>query len=142
MSLDNSIQTAFNATQIILVFLSVLFGIRYNEFKELLSTRIPSNQMDLKDFCEKIEEIYKEKCLVLLGINIAVFIIFLPILINVIWSALIYILNKNPLVYNFTEVSFVFINLMILGLIYWTYRLSKEIKSFKEEKVQNNLKRL
>lgn len=139
MGIDSSIQTAFNATQVILVFLSVLFGIRYNEFKKLLSTYIPTNQRDLEDFCEKIEEIYKDKCLVLLGINIAVFIIFLPILINVIWNAFIYILKGNHLVYNFTEVSFVFINLMILGLIYWTYRLSKEIKSFKGT-VQKNLK--
>lgn len=137
MTLDSEIQIAFSATQIILVFLSVLFGIRYQQINNLLS----EDHFDidnLKSLEKRLHHNLIYICGVMLIINIIISLIFLPIFIQVVISALSYITTK--ITYNFTQTSYFIITLMIFGLTYWSYLLTKKVY-YRKNEIHNKIEK-
>lgn len=130
MSLNYEIGMAFSATQIILVFLSVLFGIRYQQITDLLSED-PFETDKLESLESKLDKYLIEICGVMLVINIAISLLFSPLLIQVFIGALNNITTN--LTFNFTQTSYFVITLMIYGLTLWSGILTKRVYIRKKE---------
>lgn len=126
MSLVTQIQTAFQGIQLILVFITVLFSLRYNQIQDSINKRIPK-EINRKDEREKIKKELKQKfwiyCLPLLIINGFAFYLFLPLFCEIIKGInnfkVDYIWN-----FDFSIACFLFITLMIGGFFVWTIILS------------------
>lgn len=135
MSLNYEIGMAFSATQIILVFLSVLFGIRYQQITDLLSED-PFETDKLESLESKLDKYLIEICGVMLVINIAISLLFSPLFIQVVIGALNNITTN--LTFNFTQTSYFVITLMIYGLTLWSGILTKRVY-FRKKEVHNKI---
>ena len=140
MTSDLEIQTAFSATQIILVFLSVLFGLRYQQIKDITKGIIPNDKYELKSLEKKVNKMLWFDCTLLLTINIIVSVMFLPLFGQILANSIIFISNHGLDIsnYNFTQTSFFLISLMIFGLLGWSILLINELRNFKIEKIEKN----
>jgi hypothetical protein len=133
-ALTTQIQDSFSATQILLVFITIFFGLKYQEVKNLVNEKIPNDPNDLIDFRKKINSTLKFGCGILLAVLIIIFILFFPLLYSVIINAFQYIYsNPNPIQYNFIQTSFFTIDLMILGFIIWSLILINELFEFRKK---------
>lgn len=135
MTLDTDITNAFQATQILLVFLTVLFSIRYPQIKNVLNKDIPVDKYKLENLNNELDVVLKSKCGILLITNLIILILFIPLYLQVIIDAKIYIWAHNILQwhYNFNQTSYFFITLMICGFLIWSISLTQEVCKHKKD---------
>lgn len=119
--INQSIQIAFQATQLILVFVTILFGLYYPQIQKAILQSIPKGnrikeRMELRN---KLVQIIKEKCVPLLLINGIASYLFLPLFIQVVSESNLKLWN-----FDFARTSYVFIALLIFVFFIWTIYLS------------------
>jgi hypothetical protein len=112
MTLDQDIQMAFVGTQIIIVFVTVLFDLCYRKIQK---DKNKKNSYDENEFNKLKGSLLKTLflyCGILLFVNGFVFFMFYPLLEKVINESGYYFWT-----YSFTQESFFFITTMLFGFL-------------------------
>lgn len=124
MTLDYDIQTAFSGIQLILVFVTVLFGIFYSPITNAINKKI-KNVMDstkLKSIEKELTHILISNCFILILLNGFASYLFSPLFLQLIKESSIFFWT-----YNFTQGCFFFITLIIYGFFLWSIKLTIEL---------------
>ena len=125
--LNQDIQIAFQATQLILVFVIVLFALRYPQIQHEIQKDIPSGPKAQIRLRKKLQQSLLEKCVPLLLINGFLVYLFSPLFVRVILESDFELWN-----FDFARTSFVFIALLIFLFFGWsiwlTYQLFRRMK--------------
>lgn len=130
MSLDLDIQNAFSGMQLILIFVTILFGIRYQQIQnELERDYSEINKLDkLKTIDSELKQKLITHCLPLVIINGFVIFLFYKIFKQILVESGYYFWN-----YNFIQSSFFFVTIMIIIFFIWSIILS--LKMFKHREI-------
>jgi hypothetical protein len=118
-SLVQEIQSAFQAISLILVFVTVLFGLRYGRINENLAETIPAGQIAQKRLKRKLKESLLINCVPLLVINGGASYLFLPLFLRVIQE-----MQFKPWDFSFSYCSFISIVLLIFAAFIWSVLLT------------------
>lgn len=116
--INSAIITAFQATQLILVFVTVVFLLRYPQIQEDIHSKTPPGDGEKKSLKKELSQSIWEKCIPLLLINGVAFCLFIPLTWHVIES----IINID-----FVRASFLFIVAMIFIILIWSFKLTYEL---------------
>lgn len=131
--INQEIQIAFQATQLILVFVTVLFSLRYPQIQKDIKTIIPTGNRvkEKNNLRTKFYQSIKVKCIPLLLINGIASYLFFPLFVQVLATSKIDLWN-----FDFARTSFMFIALLIfvffLWSVYLTLKLYLHIQEFDE----------
>lgn len=130
MDIDQQITQAFQASQLILVFVIVLFNIFYLEIQRYIHKTIPLDENDHEEYYKYLNDTLKPFCKLLIILFVILFILFLPLTLEIIIQSLILITheNINNWDFNFIRTSYVIIALLILLFVYLTIKLFNNLK--------------
>lgn len=126
--LSTDIKTAFDALGLILVFVTVLFGLRYGPLARDLDTTTPPREVEHQRmrYRRMLWRSLSTNCLPLVVVNSAAVLILLPVLVEIVhhgdWSLSIDALAQNTFLFIFGMISVFF-----GWSLYLTYRLLKKI---------------
>lgn len=129
-NLNQNISSVFSATQLILVFVAILFNIYYFKIQKNINKKIPLDEDEHEKYLNYLDSL-KPMSNLLLILFVSLFLIFfLPILIQIAIQSFSQIYsNFNPINwYDITRISFLFIALLIFIFIYLTYQMDKQLK--------------
>lgn len=121
--INKEIEIAFQATQLILVFLTVFFSLKYPQIKKILAKKDPGDKKLIARNALVNELI--EKFIInipLLLISIVLIWLFLPLFIKVLLNSRIEIWN-----FDFARSSFVLISMLIFLFAFWSIKLILEL---------------
>jgi hypothetical protein len=119
--INQEIGVAFQATQLILVFLTVLFSLGYPKIQKLLHREKPNGKTAKKDLVIELVETFHHNMPLLL-ISMSMFWLFFPLFWKVVLNSRLEIWN-----FDFARTSFIFISLMIFFFSGWSIILMIKI---------------
>lgn len=114
--ITSQIKDSFEIISLILVFLFVLFDLKYPKIQEVLSLEKPppARLHDIKQFKKKHHQaIWRDAVPLFLGYLILVYL-FLPLLFNIVSKT-----RLNLLHFDFIITAFVFVVLILIGFLLW-----------------------
>ena len=120
--LDEEIRAAFEATSLILVFVTVLFGLRYPQIQRDIRAEIPVGDKAKGRHREKLWQSLLVNCIPLLLINGAASYLFLPLFARVLQESHLELWN-----FDFSRTSFVFIALVVFVFFLWSSYLAVQL---------------
>jgi hypothetical protein len=126
------ISNAFTATQLIVVFVIFLFTFFYPEIQSIKNQEIEEEESNIATnlLVNQIKETFWGRCVILFFSNLLVFILFLPVFIQIL------ITLKQNWSFNYEIYSFILIFIFISGFLLWslllTYQLFDRIKELKK----------
>lgn len=131
LDLDKQILDAFQASSIILVFVTILFSIRYPKIiEEINKEEIPTGDLAKKREKKRLIQVFMLNCFPLVFILIWCSYLFIPMFITVINNTKI-----NLFHFGFLPTAFVFVVFWVWFLFIWSFWLScflyKKISSIK-----------
>lgn len=121
-ALDQEIQTAFQATSLILVFVTVLFGLRYPQIQRDIGKETPVGEKAKARLREDLWKSLLVNCTPLLVINGAASYLFSPLLVRVVRGSRFEVWS-----FDFSRTSFVFIALLVLVFFLWSCYLAAQL---------------
>jgi hypothetical protein len=113
--LNEEIRAAFEATSLILVFVTILFDLRYPKIQRDIRVEIPSGDKAKGRHREKLWQSLLVNCAPLLLINGAASYLFLPLFIRVLQESHLELWD-----FDFSRTSFVFITLVVFVFFLWS----------------------
>jgi hypothetical protein len=120
--LNDEIQAVFEAISLILVFVTVLFGLRYPQIQRDIRAEIPSGDRAKGRHREKLWQSLLVNCIPLLLINGAASYLFLPLFARVLQESHLELWN-----FDFSRTSFVFIALVVFVFFLWSSYLGVQL---------------
>lgn len=120
--LDQEIQTAFQATSLILVFVTVLFGLRYPQIRDDIEEEIPAGQDARKRLRKKLCKSFLVNCGPLLLMNGAASYLFSPLFIRVLRRSRFQVWG-----FDFLRTSFLFIVVLVFIFFLWSAYLGLQL---------------
>lgn len=120
--LDQEIQRAFQATSLILVFVTVLFGLRYPQIQDDIEEEIPAGQDAKKRLRKKLCKSLLVNCGPLLLINGAASYLFSPLFMRVLRRSRFELWS-----FDFSRTSFVFIVVLVFVFFLWSGYLAAQL---------------
>lgn len=143
--LNQGISSVFSATQLILVFVAILFNIFYLETKRSIYKKIPRDEFEHEEYFNYLNSSLKPMCYILFILFISLFLIFfIPITIQIVVQSVSQLTNFNfSNWYDITRISFLFITILIFIFVYLTYQLNDQLKDrikHVKEKLENKKK--
>lgn len=129
MDIDKLILDTFQAINLILVFGTILFGIRYQEIVREINQEQPLNgAKGLKKRKEELKNSFWIKCFPQIILFGGLLYLFLPIIVKVFQNCSFLFWN-----FNFLPTAFVFIYILIMVFFIWSIVLAVRIlKKIKE----------
>lgn len=125
-SINSQIQIAFQATQLILVFITVLFGLRYDQIQKGIKEHIPDGKSAKKSLEDKLVKNFLINCLPLIIIIGTAFYLFFPLFCKIIITSHLELWN-----FDLGRTSFALIEVYIFLFLVWscilTFKLLKRI---------------
>ena len=121
-NLAQEIQAAFQAISLILVFVTVFFGLRYSRIREHLGETIPAGPEARKQLRRKLAESLLINCAPLLLINGITSYLFAPLFVQVLKES-----NFELWDFSFTYTSFIFIALLVFIFFLWAGYLAVQL---------------
>lgn len=124
--INQLIKQSFDSISLILVFVFVLFGIRYPQINDDLKKEIPDStrKIERKKYKEKLKENLSSKALPLVIIYGFLFYLFLPLLLKIFSSSKLQLWD-----FDIMRTTFVVVDLFILSFLIWS--LSQAIRLIK-----------
>lgn len=124
MDLSQQIGSAFEATQIILVFTIFIFTMFYSDIKGRINEEVGPGGGEIAQsrLQEKVKETFWGKCFILILSNCLVFLLFLPVFYSI---SVALFQNRTPL--NYEMYSFLLIFLFESCFLVWSIMLSYKI---------------
>lgn len=121
--INTEISIAFQATQLILVFLTVLFSLRYPQITKILDEEIPEIEKPIARarLIKKLKKVFFTNMPLLL-ISIISSWLFLPLFFKIIFVSKFALWN-----FDFSRSSFVFIAILIFLFTAWIIKLMVEL---------------
>jgi hypothetical protein len=119
IDLDSEIQIAFGATEVLLVFVTVLFGIRYPQIVAHLAERWPAQVERYAEHKRLLLVTLVKDCMVTVVLAAAMIYLYAPAIAAVGASSSISIIE-----FDFTRTAFVFIWCLLWGIWSWAYILA------------------
>jgi hypothetical protein len=113
--LNEEIRAAFEATSLILVFVTILFDLRYPKIQRDIRAEIPLGDKAKGRHREKLWQSLLVNCAPLLLINGAASYLFLPLFIRVLQESHLELWD-----FDFSRTSFVFITLVVFVFFLWS----------------------
>jgi hypothetical protein len=113
--LDEEITTAFQATSLILVFVTVLFGIRYERIRTDIRKPVPPGPEDRRDHRRWLFRSLVANCGPLLLVNGLSCWLFAPLLLRVLKQSRFAVWD-----FDFARTSFVLISLFVAVFFAWS----------------------
>jgi len=131
-TINQEINTAFQATSLLLVFISVLFGLRYRQIKEDIAAPIHIPPEKLKDLHIRLWRSLLINCLPIVVISGFIVYLFLPLFIKVCSKS-----RFAPWSFDLARTSFVFVAVLVflffLWSVYLAVRLSGRIAKIRQD---------
>lgn len=121
-NLTQEIQAAFQATSLILVVVTVFFGLRYSRIREHLREIIPAGPEARKQLRGKLVESLLINCAPLLLINGIASYLFAPLFVQVLKESHFELWD-----FSFTYTSFIFIALLVFIFFLWAGYLAVQL---------------
>ena len=113
--LNEQIQTAFEAISLILVFVTVLFGLRYPQIQSDIQSSIPEGPKAKQRYRKTLWQSLMVNGVPLLLINGVASYLFLPLFVRVLRESRLNLWN-----FDFTRTSFVLIALLVFVFFLWS----------------------
>lgn len=113
--LNEQIQTAFEAISLILVFVTVLFGLRYPQIQSDIQSLIPEGPKAKQRYRKTLWQSLMVNGVPLLLINGVASYLFLPLFVRVLRESRLNLWN-----FDFTRTSFVLIALLVFVFFLWS----------------------
>jgi len=120
--LDEEIKTAFEATSLILVFVTVFFTLRYPQLQSDIREEIPAGGKARSRHREKLRQSLLINCVPLLLINGGASYLFLPLFVRVLGESRFELWNLD-----FSRTSFVFVALLVFVFFLWSGYLAVQL---------------
>jgi hypothetical protein len=120
--LDLEIQMAFQATSLVLVFVMVLFDLRYRQIQSDLQEFIPAGEEAKRDLMGKLRRSLLVNCGPLLLVNGGASYLFLPLFVRILGES-----RFEPWNFDLSRTSFVFIALLVFGFFLWSAYLAVQL---------------
>jgi hypothetical protein len=122
-SLDQQIATAFQASSLVLVFVTVLFGLRYDQIQKDVRKEIPARDPELKCYkCDLLIESLILKCGLLVLVNGATVYLFLPLAVRIMCQS-----RFDPWNFDFARTSFLLIAALVFAYFIWSCCLACQV---------------
>lgn len=122
MSLRDQVLQTFDALNLLLVFLSVLFGIRYSEVIDCLTEEIPYGDNAIRRLRNRTRVIFWTGCVPVMVISIGASLLFLPLAFEVLSTC-----RFSPWYFDPIVSGFVFVEGISIGLALWMMFLSVQV---------------
>lgn len=120
--LESEITTAFQATSLLLVFVSVLFGLRYPQIRADINTEIPEGAKAKKSHRRLLRNSIVLNCLPVVLVTGMTFYLFLPTLLRI-WESS----HFEPWHFSFVWTSFVLVAMLVLLTFVWSVGLGVQL---------------
>lgn len=120
--LAQEIQAAFQVISLILVFVTVFFGLRYSRINEHLGEVTPAGEKAKERLRRKLKESLLINCAPLLVVNGIATYLFLPLFVRVLKR-----MHLELWDFSFTYYSFIFIVLLIFIFFLWSVYLAAKL---------------
>jgi hypothetical protein len=120
--LDEEIATAFQATSLVLVFVTVLFGIRYERIRTDIRKPVPPGPEDRRDHRHRLYRSLVANCGPLLLVNGLSSWLFAPLLVRVIKASRFAVWD-----FDFARTSFVLIAMFVGFFFVWSCVLAVQM---------------
>lgn len=121
-SLTQEIQTAFQAISLILVLVTVFFGLRYGRIRDNLAEQMPAGPEARKQLRRRLVASLLTNCTPLLLINGTASYLFAPLFVRVLMESHVELWD-----FSFTYTSFVFIALLVFAFCVWAGYLAVQL---------------
>ena len=132
-NIDEQIETAFHSTELIIVFLTLFFTLRYPEIQADVDAKVPEGDVAKKNHKRKLMISMRAKCLPFVLVNSAVTYLYVPLLVRVIKNSRIDLWN-----FDFTRTSFFLIAATVIWFCLWSCSLAVQLL---QRILQCNIKR-
>lgn len=119
---DQEISIAFQATSLILVFVTVLFGIRYDRIREDIRKEKPAGKLGITDHRRYLLRSLAANCGPLLLVNGLASWLFAPLFLRVLGESSFALWD-----FDFARTSFVLIALSVVFFFVWSCALAIQL---------------
>lgn len=120
--LDEEIRTAFQATSLVLVFVTVLFGLRYDQIKKDIDTEISTGEHGRRDDRHRLIRSLGANCLPLLVVNALASYLFGPLFLRILTESRFVLWN-----FDFARTAFVLISIFVFFFLLWSCYLAARL---------------
>ncbi len=122
VDINQKIDIAFTAIQLILVFVIFLFTLFYPEIQNVKREDSKEESIQArKNLANKVKDVFWGKCIILVSSSLLAFLLFLPVFLQVLID-LIYSFK-----FSYENYCFTLVFLFICCFLYWSIKLSKQL---------------
>jgi hypothetical protein len=118
-NIDEQIETAFHSTELIIVFLTLFFTLRYPEIQADVDAKVPEGDVAKKNHKRKLIVSMRAKCLPFVLVNSVVTYLYMPLLVKVLRNSKLSLWD-----FDFTRTSFFLIAAAVMYFCYWSWSLT------------------